>query len=114
MLGAVDAAEDRVVLFDSVPDHAAAAMIADRRECMDSALEAVERVRASVDLDLERLVVLVAAGFALGHGSPHWLLRLVNPPPARRFRLPDGTAAAALRLRLRKDDAPFQREVGQH
>src|SRR6266705_2579061 len=68
LLGAMGAAEDRVVLLDAVTDDADAAVIAGRRERMDRAFEAVERMGVSVHRHLERLVVIVAAGFASGHG----------------------------------------------
>ena len=42
-------------------------MIAGRRECVNGAFEAVERVRLAAHRDLKRLVVVVAAGFALTH-----------------------------------------------
>jgi hypothetical protein len=41
-----------------------------RGELVDRALEAVEDVVAAVLDDLERLVIVVAAGDALGHGCP--------------------------------------------
>src|SRR6185295_12663816 len=44
-------------------------MRAHRRERVDRALEAVERVGFSGDHDLEALVVVVTADFAAGHGD---------------------------------------------
>src|SRR5262245_5561459 len=67
-LGAVRAAEDRVVFFDPVADDMRAAIRACRCQRLDGAFEAVERVRGAVHLHLECLVVIVAAGFASGHG----------------------------------------------
>ena len=44
LVRAVGAAVERVVGLDAVPDDLAAAMITDRREFVDRALEAIERV----------------------------------------------------------------------
>src|SRR5437660_6388254 len=57
------------VRFDPVPEDPAAAMIARRRQRLDGAFEAVKRMRLAVHDDVERLVVVVPAGFALWHGS---------------------------------------------
>ena len=48
-------------------DDADAAVIAGRRERVDGAFEAVKRMRLAILHDLKRLVVVVAASFALGH-----------------------------------------------
>src|SRR5438105_4687245 len=68
MAGAVRAAVHRAVGFHAVAEDAAAAVAAERRELLDRALEAVERVRvAAGDADGEGLVVTVAADFAGAH-----------------------------------------------
>jgi hypothetical protein len=56
-------------------DDAHTAMAARRRELMDGALEAVERVSLATRHDLERLVVVIAASIADRHGK---LLRFVS------------------------------------
>src|SRR6187397_2939040 len=66
---AVHAAEDRAAGFDAVADDAAAAVLTHRRERVDRALEAVERVRLVSGGDLKGLVVLVAADGAGGHDT---------------------------------------------
>src|SRR5437763_5170012 len=71
-LGAVRAAIDAPVLLDAVADDAAIAVGARRREGLDGALEAVERVRGASHRDLEGLVVLVSAHLTAsgGHRRP--------------------------------------------
>src|SRR5262245_44323887 len=71
MRGAMGATEHLGALLQAVADDARAAMGAGRRERTDRAFKAVERVGRAVHLDLKRLVVIVAAGFAFGHGVPH-------------------------------------------
>src|SRR5262245_41313317 len=71
-LGAMGAAEDAALLLQAVADDAAAAVGAHRREGLDGALEAVERVRGASHRHLEGLVVVVSADFT---GSRH-----VGPP----------------------------------
>src|SRR5690606_36055599 len=68
MLGAVDAAIDRVAMLHPMADDAAAAMRADRRERLYGAFERVEDERLSAHGDLEALVVSVAALRAFTHG----------------------------------------------
>src|SRR5262245_9512927 len=68
VLGAMRAAEDRSVLLEAVADDMDAAIRACRRQCVDRAFEAVEGVTRAVEGDLKRLVVVVAAGLASGHG----------------------------------------------
>jgi hypothetical protein len=67
LLRAVSTAEDPAVRLDSVSDHTAATVSADRRERVNRTLEAVERVRVACAHDLERLVVVVTAYLADGH-----------------------------------------------
>jgi hypothetical protein len=52
-----------------VTDNAAPAMIAFRRDDMDCALEAIEDVRLTIPFNLECLVVIVPAVFALSHNT---------------------------------------------
>src|SRR5688500_13411538 len=67
---AVLAAERLAVRFDAVADDAALAVRARRRELLDGALEAVERVGvATGHLHREGLFVAVAADFARTHGK---------------------------------------------
>src|SRR5262245_14371123 len=63
---AVRAAEQMPVGLDPVPDHAAAAVLAERRERVDRTLEAVEEMSGAVE-DLERLVVVVPTDLATRH-----------------------------------------------
>ena len=74
MLGAMDAAIDRVAMLHAMADDAAAAMRADRRERRDGAFERVEDERAPAHGDLEALVIVVAALRAFAHGD---VLRLI-------------------------------------
>src|SRR5215207_4281934 len=78
LLRAVSTAEDLAVRLDSVSDHTAATVTADRRERVNRTLEAVERVRVACARNLERLVIVVTAYLADGHlllpfplGGPH-------------------------------------------
>jgi hypothetical protein len=64
---AIDATEDLPVRLDAVADDPAIAMRADRRQCMDRALEAVESVTLPGDHYFERLVVIVFANFTCRH-----------------------------------------------
>jgi len=63
----VGTAEDAALRFDTVADHAAAAVLADRCEGVDRALEAVEDVRRAAPVNLERLVVFIAADLTGRH-----------------------------------------------
>src|SRR5918999_4755776 len=91
-LGAVRAAVHGAVRLDAVPDDLAAAVVAGRRDGVDGALEAVEHVRLAAASDLHRLVVLVAAHFALGHGS--LLGSLTVPLPGEGPSIPRAAASA--------------------
>ena len=76
LVRAVRAAEGPPLGLGAVPDHAAPAVGAARRERLDRALEAVEHVALPGGLDLERLVVLVPADLARPrHRSPSRALR---------------------------------------
>jgi hypothetical protein len=61
------AAEKGTCLLEAVSNDASAAMIAGRRERVDGAFEAVERVGLAVHRYLKCLVVVVATGFAHSH-----------------------------------------------
>jgi hypothetical protein len=71
VLGAVNAAIDGIVFFDAVPNDPTAAMLANGRQRMNCAFEAVKGVRASAHHHVERLVVFVTADFASGHLTPY-------------------------------------------
>ena len=61
-------AEEAAIGLEAVSDDANAAVLALWREHVDRALEAVERVLLTAVTDGERLVVVVAAVIADGHG----------------------------------------------
>src|SRR5256885_14921129 len=102
VLGAMSAAKDVAGRLDPVPDDLAAAMRARGRHRLDRAFEAVEGHRAAGALDLERLVVIVAADIASGHcispqksscpanggrdGEAQGRRRALSPSPALRAR----------------------------
>src|SRR5215210_5577131 len=66
----MSAAVERAVCLDAVPNHPDPAILADRGERVDRTLEAVEGVRVPTGhRDGDRLVVIVAADFTLGHSS---------------------------------------------
>src|SRR5262245_36786244 len=67
-LGTMSAAEDRAFLLDAVADHMRAAVRARRRQRLDGAFEAVERMACAVQGNLKGLVVVVPAGLASSHG----------------------------------------------
>ena len=64
---AMGAAVEGPIGFDPVSDNLASAMVTDRRELVDRALEAIERVRFASRDYLKRELVVVAAHFASGH-----------------------------------------------
>jgi hypothetical protein len=53
--------------LNTVADYTAAAMVAFGCQGMDCTLETVENVRLSLQMDLERLVVIISTDFALTH-----------------------------------------------
>ena len=63
----MDATEDLFVRLDTVPDNPAVTVRANRGECVDRALEAVERVVLAGDHNFKRLVIVVFANFAFSH-----------------------------------------------
>ena len=65
--GAVDTAEDLSVGFNTVSHNPAVAMRANRRQRVDRALEAVERVVLPANDHFKRLVIFVFANFAYSH-----------------------------------------------
>src|SRR5687768_17259952 len=69
LLGAVVAAVEVAVRLEAVPEDTDAAVRARRRERVRRALEAVEHVPLPRHRHLERLVVVVPADFAPGHGN---------------------------------------------
>ena len=83
MLGAMDAAEDGVVMLQAMPDDAHAAMRADGCERSDRAFERVEDECLPAHGDGEALVVLVAALHAFAHG-----VRLYHLGGLQRFQEP--------------------------
>jgi hypothetical protein len=89
------AAKDAVIRLDPMPDHPAAAVLADRGEGVHRALEAVEDLGLIAAANLERLVVLVAADLTVATA----LL------PVGRGRLRDlrDRLADLLLLRLERD-----------
>src|SRR5262249_11735877 len=83
-LGAVLAAEESPFLLEAVAHDADAAILAFRRQRMDRTFEAVEGMGGTVHAHLERLVVIVPAGFTSGHGGPRTgCLGRDNPPRMR-------------------------------
>jgi hypothetical protein len=68
LFSAVSATKDCIVLFNPVADNMRATMRTSRCEGLDRTLEAVKGVILAIQYHLERLVVVVAAGFADWHG----------------------------------------------
>jgi len=64
---AVRTAVERSMCLDSVPDDFAAAVFADRREFLNSALERIENVRATGGNHLKGQLIFVSAHFAFRH-----------------------------------------------
>src|SRR5262245_39831925 len=80
---AVLAAEGSPFLLEPVAHDADAAILAFRRQRVDRTFEAVEGMGGTVHAHLERLVVIVSAGFTSGHGDlapVAWSLK-DNPAP---------------------------------
>src|SRR5262249_4151823 len=70
LLGAASAAEDRVVVLDSVADHLAAAMGASGCQRVNGALERVESAFSASHPHRKRFVVVVAAHVTCCHSDP--------------------------------------------
>ena len=67
--GAVSAAIDRPAGLYAMAQDSAVAMRAARREFVNCAFKAVERMILSAENNIKGFVIVVAAGFALSHGS---------------------------------------------
>src|SRR5919198_1209237 len=93
--GAIGTAVEAEAGLDPVADDPAAAVLADRRQRVDGALEAVEGVARPLRDDLERLVVVVAANLAARHGSASSLQCELTRASAQRYarRRPPGSRA---------------------
>jgi hypothetical protein len=63
----MDATEDFASLLHAVPNDPAFAMRANRRECVDCALEAIKGVALAANNHLKRLVIVIFANFAFSH-----------------------------------------------
>ena len=63
----MNAAEDFAVGFHAVPNDSTIAMWADRRQCVNRALEAIECVMLSSYDHFKRLVIFVFTNFACSH-----------------------------------------------
>ena len=63
----MDTTEDFSIRFDAVADDTATAVRANRRQCVNCALEAIEDVTLAANDYFKRLVVLVFANFAFRH-----------------------------------------------
>ncbi|MCK1713077.1 MULTISPECIES: hypothetical protein [unclassified Bradyrhizobium] len=66
-LGAMLATEKGTRLLQAVSDDTDSTMIAGRRERVNGAFEAIERMRFAVHRDLKGLVIIIAAGFTCRH-----------------------------------------------
>jgi hypothetical protein len=64
----VGTTEEPAANLNPVSDHLAMAVFADRRNGLDSTLEAVKRMLRASRYEFETLVVVVAANFAFSHG----------------------------------------------
>jgi len=78
VFGAIGTAEEKPVRLNSMPDDLASAVIADRRQSMDSAFEAIKNVRFARRSHFEAFVILISTDFTLCHGSSPFLIRLVS------------------------------------
>ena len=63
----MDAAKDLSVGFHTVSDDSAVAVRADRRQCVDRAFEAIERVMLTGYDHFKRLIIFILANFACSH-----------------------------------------------
>jgi hypothetical protein len=107
-----------IIGFDAVPDDLTFAMVTDRGEFVNRALEAVERVRRASSNQLEGKIVIVAANFTFCHHTSHcvvvllpWLIPLFSG--CRTFeQLDDGGVTFLRRKRYgvlaRRDEIPVQ------
>jgi hypothetical protein len=67
LVRAMSATEKRPGNFNAVPDDFTVAMLAMRRQGMNGALEAIEKVRFTVHNDFDRFVIFVSADFTAHH-----------------------------------------------
>src|SRR5205814_1896217 len=84
---AMNAAENLSIRFNAVSDDPAVAVGANRRQCMDRALEAIEGVMLPANDHFKRFVVFIFANFAYSH------TQIFRAPPLLRwcsfyFRIP--------------------------
>jgi hypothetical protein len=63
----MDAAKDLSISFYAVTDYSAVAVRANRCQCVDCALEAIEGVMLAGNDDLKRFVIFIFANFACSH-----------------------------------------------
>ena len=63
----MNATEDLSVGLHTVPDYPAVTVRANRRQCVDRALEAIKCVVLSGNNHLKRLVIVIFANFAFSH-----------------------------------------------
>jgi hypothetical protein len=63
----MNAAEDLSISFDTVPHNSAVAVRANRRQRVDRALEAIERVTLASYDHFKRLVIFIFTNFACSH-----------------------------------------------
>jgi hypothetical protein len=92
-LRAMLAAEEGALLLEPVAENADATLVADRRQRMNGAFEAVEGVGSSAHAYLERLVVVIPAGFTSGHddlASVRLSLQRTTRAARRQFHLSRG------------------------
>jgi hypothetical protein len=71
LVRAMSATEESSTRFDSVPDDFAPAMIALRRQGVDSAFKTIEIPRDAVHQNFNRLIVLIPTNFTLMHTTSH-------------------------------------------
>src|SRR3989442_9088941 len=108
------AAEERAVLLQPVADDVDTAIFAGRRQRVDGALEAIERVGRAVQRHLKGLIVVVAACPA-SHGrlaSVGWISALLTRGGAPGFRPCPGSAAHHYVLRCARDTGGARCAVG--
>src|SRR4051794_36726229 len=104
LLGAVCVAEDLAARLDGVADHAAIAVGAMWRECVNSALEAIECHRLAAQTYLKRVVVVV---FRTPHTAP-WTPPLEGQLAAITVQAPAGSASAPNSLPVRRPPPLWQ------
>ena len=88
----IGAAIKALIRLDAMPDDLALAVATDRRQLVNRAFKAVERVARARHNDFKRSVVIVAAYFALCHRSSPFMFPL---PLCHYARIP-GTAVSCV------------------